>query len=91
MPQYTYTGGEGRYYPTLALTPEPDGVYELACNPADGMWTPPDPEPEPPVEATAQELTPAGAGEAAAPTVDPVDPGQTTAPARTRAAKTKEA
>lgn len=47
MPAYTYTGDEGRYYPTLGLTPDPGGLYELAANPGDGRWTPPDPLPEP--------------------------------------------
>lgn len=45
MPQYTYTGDPDRYYPTLALTPEPGSIYDLARNPGDERWTPPDPEP----------------------------------------------
>lgn len=45
MPTYTYEGESDRYYPTLALTPEPGGQYELERNPGDSRWSPPDPEP----------------------------------------------
>jgi hypothetical protein len=53
VPSYTYTGDEGRYYPTLALAPEPGGEHDLDHNPGDGRWTPEDPEPEPPAEEAA--------------------------------------
>lgn len=59
MRRYTYNGEEGRYYPTLGLTPEPGKRYSLEQNPGDGDWTPPDSEPEAvpeaPAEATAAE------------------------------------
>lgn len=42
MPSFTYTGDEGRYYPTLGLTPEPGQAYELDGDPGDGRWTPVD-------------------------------------------------
>ena len=46
MPTYTYTGDDGRYFPTLGLEAEPGGEYELDRNP-DPLWfTPPDPEPK---------------------------------------------
>lgn len=56
MPEYTYTGDEGRYYPTLALTPEPGQAYQLDRNPADGRWTPPDQEPAPAPEPVAEQV-----------------------------------
>lgn len=54
MPTYTYTGDEGRYYPSLGLAPEPGQDYELDRNPADGRWTPDDPEPEPEPDRVVQ-------------------------------------
>jgi hypothetical protein len=55
MPRrYTYTGEEGRYYPTLGITPEPGSRHQLDHNPGDGDWTPPDPEPTPEPEAPAE-------------------------------------
>ncbi|MFC1410509.1 hypothetical protein ACEZCY_14720 [Streptacidiphilus sp. N1-12] len=107
MPDYTYTGDEGRYYPTLGLTPEPGDVLELDRNPGDGRWTPPDPEPEqeqdedqvaaqPLMEPVADPATGAteitGDGSGTAlPPVDPADPGPRTAPARMRTRTRKEA
>lgn len=38
MPQLTYTGDEGRYYPALGLAPTPGETYELPRNPGDGNW-----------------------------------------------------
>lgn len=55
MRRYTYNGEEGRYYPTLGLTPEPGKRYSLEQNPGDGDWTPPDPEPTPEAPAEAAE------------------------------------
>ncbi|MEY9944888.1 hypothetical protein [Kitasatospora sp. GAS1066B] len=41
MPAYLYTGpDDGRYYPTLGLTPETGQTYDLADDPGDGAWTP---------------------------------------------------
>lgn len=88
MPRYTYTGDEDRYYSTLALTPEPDGEYDLDRNPGDGRWTPEDPEPEPePVAEDVQE-----AADPEPPAAEP-DTAPAQAPARTRrrTATTKEA
>lgn len=36
--QLTYTGDEGRYYPTLGLAPEPGETYDLPADPGDGYW-----------------------------------------------------
>ncbi|MGW1892144.1 hypothetical protein ACWCP6_18070 [Streptomyces sp. NPDC002004] len=36
--QLTYTGDEGRYYPTLGLAPEPGESYDLPKDPGDGYW-----------------------------------------------------
>ncbi|MER6064830.1 hypothetical protein ABT167_27385 [Streptomyces sp. NPDC001792] len=36
--QLTYTGDEGRYYPTLGLAPVPGETYDLPENPGDGNW-----------------------------------------------------
>ncbi|HWU23263.1 MAG TPA: hypothetical protein VN088_17120 [Nocardioides sp.] len=38
MPQFTYTGDEGRYYPTLGLAPVPGETYDLPKDPGDGRW-----------------------------------------------------
>ncbi|MET8624537.1 hypothetical protein ABZW30_12400 [Kitasatospora sp. NPDC004669] len=40
MPRLTYQGEEGRYYPSLALTPNPGTTYDLDADPCDGRWTP---------------------------------------------------
>jgi hypothetical protein len=36
--QLTYTGDEGRYYPTLGLAPQPGETYDLPGDPGDGCW-----------------------------------------------------
>lgn len=36
--QLTYTGDEGRYYPTLGLAPQPGETYDLPDDPGDGCW-----------------------------------------------------
>lgn len=41
MPLYTYTGEDGRYYPTLGLTPEAGTSYDLDEDPGDGRWEAP--------------------------------------------------
>ncbi|MFI1520646.1 hypothetical protein [Kitasatospora cineracea] len=76
MPTYTYGGEPERYYPTLALTPDPGAQYELAANPGDGRWTPPDPDPaaEPAPAALAASRA---AKTAPAPTPDPAAPADT--------------
>jgi hypothetical protein len=38
MPRFTYTGDQGRYYPTLGLAPETGQAYELTADPGDGRW-----------------------------------------------------
>ncbi|MEU8906507.1 hypothetical protein [Streptomyces mirabilis] len=38
--QLTYTGDEGRYYPTLGLAPQPGETYDLPNDPGDGCWLP---------------------------------------------------
>ncbi|WP_035799862.1 hypothetical protein [Kitasatospora mediocidica] len=41
MPAFLYTGpDDGRYYPTLGITPTPGQNYELADDPGGGAWTP---------------------------------------------------
>ncbi|PJN22420.1 hypothetical protein [Kitasatospora sp. CB02891] len=73
MPTYTYEGEPDRYYPTLALTPDPGAQYELAANPGDGRWTPPDPAPapEPTAPPTPRAAKTAPAPAPAAPTDTP--------------------
>jgi hypothetical protein len=96
MPTYTYTGDEGRYYPSLGLAPEPGQEYELDRNPGDGRFDPPDPEPVPMTEAISgsEEITGDGSGEAL-PAYAPENPGPHTAgpaatPASRRTARKKE-
>jgi hypothetical protein len=38
MPDFTYTGDEGRYYTTLGITPEPGETVTLDVDPGDGRW-----------------------------------------------------
>lgn len=41
MPDFTYDGDEGRFYPSLpapANAPEPGETYELDSDPGDGRW-----------------------------------------------------
>lgn len=33
-----YIGDEGRYYPSLGISPIPGDVYELPHDPEDGRW-----------------------------------------------------
>lgn len=40
MPPFIYQGEEGRYYPSLALTPAPGTTYDLDADPGDGRWSP---------------------------------------------------
>lgn len=62
MPDFTYSGSEERYYPSLSLLVEPGDSVTLDSDPGDGRFTPagsaplPDstPAPDPaPVEASA--------------------------------------
>ncbi|MFJ8437673.1 hypothetical protein [Kitasatospora griseola] len=71
MPTYTYEGEPDRYYPTLALTPDPGAQHELAANPGDGRWTPPDPAPEPAAPPTPRAAKTAPAPSPAAPADTP--------------------
>ncbi|AUG78094.1 hypothetical protein CFP65_3294 [Kitasatospora sp. MMS16-BH015] len=66
MPAFLYTGpDDGRYYPTLGITPTPGQTYELAADPGDGAWTP---APSPPAtRARAATTTTATADPAAEP------------------------
>ncbi|GAA2137765.1 hypothetical protein GCM10009760_18520 [Kitasatospora kazusensis] len=65
MPAFLYTGpDDGRYYPTLGITPEPGGTYELAADPGDGAWTP---APTPPAARARAAATTATADAAAEP------------------------
>lgn len=40
MPQFTYVGDDGRYYPDLGVTANAGDVVEFDEAPADGRWTP---------------------------------------------------
>ncbi|RJQ68080.1 hypothetical protein D5S17_32780 [Pseudonocardiaceae bacterium YIM PH 21723] len=56
-----YRGEPGRYYPTLALIPEPGAMYDLPECPPDGLWEPaPAAKPAKPSKPTTTAATPAG-------------------------------
>lgn len=60
MADYTYTGEDARYYPTLGLVAAPGMLAELVEPPDDGRWqlgsvTPP-PVPVPSAESVAHPL-----------------------------------
>lgn len=39
MPNFTYTGADERYYPSLSLAVEPGDSATLDADPGDGRWT----------------------------------------------------
>jgi hypothetical protein len=53
MPDFTYSGDDSRYYPSLALSVEPGDKVTLDSDPGDGRFTlagsapVPDPTPDP--------------------------------------------
>lgn len=40
MPNFTYTGDDERYYPSLSLSAVPGLTADLEELPTDGRWTP---------------------------------------------------
>lgn len=55
MPEFTYTGDDARYYPSLGVSVEPGQTVALEMAPADGRWSsggvPVTPSPDPAADA----------------------------------------
>lgn len=71
MPDFTYSGSEERYYPSLSLLVEPGDKVTLDSDPGDGRFTPAGSAPSP-VVATPPAPDPAPV-EAVTPDPAPVD------------------
>jgi hypothetical protein len=65
MPDFTYTGAEARYYPSLSLDVKPGDVVTLDTDPGDGRFQPKGSAPAPttPLAPVAPAPAPADAPE----------------------------
>lgn len=75
MPRFTYTGDDGRYYPSLGVTAKSGEDYDLEGEaPDDGRWSPTSPpklrKPRAPKPAAPVEPPAAPAVTEAAPAAD---------------------